>query len=191
MRILCVVGKGTWVTPHIVESLQEGGHRVHTYYYGSEVGEFYGHSRAQLRAKKNHELVHFVKEFSHESGFDLIFCYVYDDFLLPATARALASQDIPMVNYNVDMINQWHRQTRTARFFTRMLCAQRENMRELARYNPRVRYFPMAGRKPLEASGGSFQPGAPVTFVGTPMPYRVAVLGRLHRAGIPLAICGK
>ena len=39
----------------------------------------------------------------HNGGLDLIFCYVYDDFLLPEYAKLLEQLDVPMVNYNVDM----------------------------------------------------------------------------------------
>src|SRR5262245_8215555 len=96
-----------------------------------------------------------------------------------------------MVNYNVDMTNQWYRQTRTARYFTAMLCAQRVHMNDLARYGAPVYYFPMAARAPTLTDGPRIEIPAPVTFVGTPMSYRIAVLGDLIDAGIPLAIYGK
>jgi spore maturation protein CgeB len=50
----------------------------------------------------------------------------------------------------------------------------------------------MAARMPeaISAEPG-WQPAAPVTFVGTPMPYRIMVLHLLHEAGVPLAVYGK
>lgn len=172
----------------------DSGHTVHVFHYGNAVGEFYGRDGARERSRKNNDLLEMAKRLCRTGGgLDLIFCYVYDDFLLPETARALASLDVPMVNYNVDMISQWYRQARTAGYFTRMLCAQRDNMKELARYNPRVLHFPMAGRKSTCNQGDTteFVPAAPVTFVGTPMPYRTAVLARLQRNGVPMAVYGK
>ncbi len=163
------------------------------FYYGSGVGEFYGRSRHQERTEKNLALLSQARALCLGAGLDLIFCYVYDDFLQEETARALAKLDVPMVNYNVDMVAQWYRQSLTAPYFTMMLCAQRANMSQLARYNTRVLHFPMAA-KPTTAGADTEHappPDAPVTFVGTPMTYRTRVLEHLHRSDIPLAIYGK
>ena len=192
LKIICVIERGTWVEPHIVESLRSMGHRVHVFYYGDGIGEFYGAARREELAARNRALVQMAESLCRGTGLDLIFCYVYDDFLMEESALRLAGLDVPMVNYNVDMVNQWYRQTRTARYFSRMLCAQRSNMEQLARYNPRVLYFPMAGRNIVSDSAmGEFTPAAPVTFLGTPLPHRVSVLARIHGQGIPLAIYGK
>lgn len=97
-----------------------------------------------------------------------------------------------MVNLNVDMSNQWYRQLRTARYFSRMLCAQRSNMEQFERYGARPLYFPMAASAPPTATAvGAWQPAAPVTFVGTPMPYRTRCLVHLHQAGVALAVYGR
>ena len=70
-------------------------------------------------------------------------------FFCPKSPHALRALDVPMLNYNVDMTNQWYRQIRTARYFTGMLCAQRVHMSDLARYGAPVYYFPMAARAPV------------------------------------------
>jgi len=192
LKILCVIESGTWVDSHIVGSLRAGGHDVHVFHYGFAVGEYYGRSRRQERARGNEQLLETAKALCRDPGLELVFCYVYDDFLQEDTAEELSALDVPMVNYNVDMVNQWYRQTRTARYFTRMLCAQRANMRQLARYNPSVLHFPMAASVVSGSQASStLAPAAPVTFVGTPMPCRERVLARLNRDGIPLAIYGK
>lgn len=192
MKILCVIESNSWIEHHIVGTLKDAGHIVHVYYQNF-VGEFFGRKRRDERLEKNYELLNMAKELNLGSRLDLIFCYVYDDFLLPETARTLAALDVPMVNYNVDMVNQWYRQSRTAKYFTRMLCAQRENMDQLARYNPRLLYFPMAGRVNRQQPDCvcDFKPAAPVTFLGTPNIYRAAVLSRLHAIKVPLAVYGK
>jgi spore maturation protein CgeB len=193
MRILTVLESPSWVDHHIVGSLEELGHTVHQFSYGQCVGEFYGRARHDEQKSKNIQLFELAKSLLHSDGLDLIFCYVYDDFLLPEFAKALADLDVPMVNYNVDMVNQWYRQIRTAKYFTRILCAQRVNMENMARYEAKVMYFPMAARSPttLHVAEDQWQPAAPVTFVGTPMLYRTEILRRLHKAGVPLAIYGK
>jgi len=193
MQILTVLEGPSWADYHIAGSLEEMGHSVTRFTYGSHVGEFYPQARASQRLQKNRDLLNTAKAMQAEGGLDLIFCYVYDDFLLPEYASALADLNVPMVNFNVDMINQWYRQSRTARYFTRMLCAQRMNMDQLARYDAKVMYFPMAARLPaaVTSDAAAWLPAAPVTFVGTPMPYRTRVLKRLHEAGVPLSIYGK
>lgn len=192
LKILCVIESGTWADFHIAGSLRELGHEVRVFHTGPGVGEYFGRSRRAERREKNLALLEAARSLRRGSGLDLIFCYVYDDFLEEATAEALANLDAPMVNYNVDMVNQWYRQTRTARYFSMMLCAQKTNMEELARYNPRVLYFPMAARSGDSGSGDRvFLPAAPVTFLGMPMQYRARVLSRLHAQGIPLALYGK
>jgi spore maturation protein CgeB len=193
MRILAVVESSSWIEYHIIGSLTEMGHEVHRFSYGSFVGEFYGRGRRSERSSKNEALLRTARDLLQTRGLDLIFCYVYDDFLTVQNARQLARLGVPMVNLNVDMVNQWYRQLRTARFFSRILCAQKANMASLALYGARVLYFPMAARLPDEADEGSsdFVPDAPVTFLGTPMPGRVRLLAELERTGVPLAVYGK
>jgi hypothetical protein len=98
-----------------------------------------------------------------------------------------------MVNLNVDMVNQWYRQIRTAKYFTRILCAQRDNMDNMSRYGASVSYFPMAGRPNNIVSNTNidFKPHAPVTFLGTPMPYRKKILRYLVDHDVDLAVYGK
>lgn len=189
MRILTVLEQNTWADYHLAGSLEHMGHLVCRFFYGNSAGEFYGRRRMAERAEKNAQLLALASELARD-GLDLIFCYVYDDFLLPETAKQLAHLDIPMVNLNVDMVNQWYRQSRTAMYFTRMLCAHKNNMDGLVRCGGKPFYFPMAGREP-DTSTGRFNPASDVTFVGTPALYRKKVLSHLAVAGIPLAIYGK
>ncbi len=192
MNILVVGEAGTWFDQHVTASLRDSDHHVSVFHYGDAVGEYYSRARRSERERKNRALLRQAKELKAERGLDLIFCYVYDDFLAPEIAAELKSLGAPMVNYNVDMTNQWYRQTRTAQYFTAMLCAQRAHMDDLASHGAPTHYFPMAARAPASSDcGGSETAVAAVTFVGTPMPYRIAVLSELGAAGVPLAIYGK
>jgi spore maturation protein CgeB len=191
LNIFVVVEANTWFDNHVMATLREVGHRVGVFHYGNAVGEYYPRARRSEREWKNRELLRQAAAFKAEHGLDLIFCYVYDDFLLPETAAGLRALGAPMLNYNVDMTNQWYRQSRTARYFTGMLCAQRIHMEDLSRHGAPVHFFPMAARAPVFLGDRSLPVPASVTFLGTPMPYRNAVLRRLNEAGIPLAIYGK
>jgi spore maturation protein CgeB len=188
MRVLAVAEQPSWFDPHIVGSLIDMGHEVHRFASGVAVGEFFGRARQRDRAQRNRSLVELAAALVRGGGLDLIFCYVYDDFLTVESARALSSLGVPTVNLNVDMANQWYRQIRTAPYFTFMLCAQRANMASLARYGARVLHFPMAARP---ATPGEFASAAPVTFLGASVPYRQRILAALERAGVPLAVYGR
>ena len=159
MRILCVIEQAGWAESHLAGSIRALGHEVVVFYDGLGVGEFYGRSRRRERAEKNRALLSQASALRSGTGLDLIFCYVYDDFLQEETARAPAKLDVPMVNYNVDMATEWYRRCLTAPYFTMMLCAHRANMSQLARYNSRVLDFPMAAR----AHTGAVADGACVT----------------------------
>jgi spore maturation protein CgeB len=187
-----VVGEAnTWFDHHVTTSLRGIGHKVTVFHYGEGVGQYYPRSRRSDRTKKNRALLEQARKLKTTEGLDLIFCYVYDDFLLPETAAALGTLGAPMINYNVDMTNQWYRQIKTARYFTLMLAAQRAHMNDLARYGAPVYYFPMATRAPTFVVNHTVKVAAPVTFVGSPMSHRIAVFNALIDAGIPLAIYGK
>ena len=191
MKILCVLESPSWCDHHLAGSLEDMGHEVVRFNYGDCVGEFYGRRRREERKKKNETLINLTRKLVHGRGLDLIFCYVYDDFLLPETAKILASFDVAMVNLNVDMVNQWYRQTRTAKYFTRILCAQKSNMEAMERFDAKVFYFPMAARIPPTPKRQVRPLSEQVLFVGTWMPYREQVLKRVHDAGLPIHIYGK
>ena len=191
MNVLVVSEAGTWFDDHLTASLRQAGHQVSVFHYGNFVGEYYPRARWSERERKNRDLLRQATRFKSDCGLDLIFCYVYDDFLLPEVAAALTGLGAPMLNYNVDMTNQWYRQIRTARYFTGMLCAQRVHMKDLGRYGAPVHYFPMAAQAPEPGNGDDVRVPALVTFIGTPTAYRIAVLGELLSAGIPIAIYGR
>src|SRR5262245_50110168 len=193
MRILTIAESPGWFDNHIVGTLIEMGHQVFQFSYGPSVGEFYGRSRRSEQVEKNQALLDRAQSLIRSNGLDLIFCYVYDDFLMPETAQALGQLGAPVVNLNVDMVNQWYRQIRTGRYFSCVLCAQKANMKNLEMYGTRVLYFPMAARtqQGQQTLATEFVPAAPVTFLGTPMPYRISVLAELQRAGILFGVYGK
>jgi hypothetical protein len=191
VRILTVLDGEPWGARHIVGSLRELGHDVHSHVYGEAVGEFYGRARAQEREKKNERLVEVAKCLRRNGGLDLIFCYAYDDFLLPAAAADLAGIGAPFLNLNVDMAGQWYRQIQTAKHFTFVLCSQRAHMQSLAAYGARTLFFPMAGRTSDANTTDEVAPKAAITFLGSPTPYRQQVLSLLERAGLSIGVYGR
>ncbi len=191
LNILVVIEKNSWFDWHISSSFKEMGHHVQSFYYGESLCEFYGKKRQEERIKKNQQLVDVVNQLFQDNRLDLIFCFVQDDFLLPHYARLLEKLDVPFVNYCVDMACQWYRLTRTAKFFSCILCAQPTNIDNLKQYAKKTLYFPMAARKLTHHPLNDFIPQAPVTFIGTPTPYRVKMLSLLNSFSIPLVIYGK
>lgn len=192
MNILIVIEKNSWAEWHIANGFKKMGHTVSCFYFGDYAGEFYGYQRRNEQIKKNRILVDTAKRLRDESGLDLIFCYVYDDFLLPQYAKKLSDLGVPMVNYNVDMSVRWYRQIRTACYFDLMLCAQPDNMENLARYSKKVFYFPMAAT-PCQLNGDFLlgEKKLEVTFLGTAILYRRRMLSALANASVSLSVFGK
>src|SRR3990167_5616061 len=192
LKILVVIEKNTWMDIHLANSLESMGHIVTRFYYGDCIGEFYGVSRHNERKKKNNSLFNLVKNLKKEQDLNLIFCCVYDDFLLPKYAKALSMLNIPMVNYNVDMPTHWFRQIRTAKYFDIVLCAHQNNMGHLKKYAKKVLYFPMAAQQShLIYTASQLEKKYDVTFLGMAYPYRQQILSELIKSDIPLFIFGK
>lgn len=190
LKILVVMEENSWVNIHIANSLEAMGHNVSRFYFGDSVCEFYGYTRRHEHIEKNKKLVSFAKSLRDKQGLDLIFCYVYDDFLMPKYAKALSDLKVFMVNYNVDMAIQWFRQIRTACYFDIMLCAQPDNMDNLRKYSKKVYYFPMAAQSVTSLSS-NVEKIHDVTFLGTALPYRRYALSQLAKSSVPLSIYGK
>jgi hypothetical protein len=93
MKILFVSESGSWADPHLAGSLEALGHHVERFFYGDAVAEFYGSARRSERVDANLRLYETARRLTHQGGLDLIFCYVYDDFLLPSTARGNRRSD--------------------------------------------------------------------------------------------------
>lgn len=192
LTILAVIEKNSWVEQHIVNSLKVMGHEVSCYYIGEYVGEFYARSRKQTQVEKNKELFSTARELRNEQGLDLIFCYVYDNFLMEEYAKKIANLGVCMVNYNVDMPSQWFRQIKTARYFDYMLCAQQQHMDSLLKYSRKVYYFPMAAQEMLPQEDPHFrEQDEDVSFFGTSLPFRQHILSALAKEDFSLAIYGK
>jgi hypothetical protein len=193
MNIFTITEKDSWIDDHIITALRNMGHSVYNYYYGQYVGEFYGIKRRKERSEKNELLRQKLDEVKITQGIDLIFSYVYDDFLNDATGKKIQSLNVPSLNYNVDMVGQWYRQTKTASYFSHILCAQQINMDCMSRFNKNVVYFPMASNSdpsstdiPKQRDGDS-----KVRFIGTCSPYRKAVLSSVSKNNIDVEVYGK
>src|SRR3989338_1001845 len=192
LKILVVIEKNSWVDLHIANSLELMGHSVTRFYFGEYISEFYGVKRHAEQKEKNIALVSTIKTLRDHDGLDLIFCYVYDDFLLPKYAKELSNLNIPMVNYNVDMPSQWYRQIRTAQYFNLMLCAQPDYMENLARYSKKVFYFPMAAQTLFAKNSEALEKKMyEVTFLGTALPSRRLLIAALSDTTTQLSIFGK
>ena len=192
LNILAVIEQNSWVEFHIIDSLKTMGHQVQCFYIGDYVGEFYGRSRKDEQLKKNIDLLSQAKQLRDLQSLDLIFCYVYDDFLLEEYAKKLAQLGVPMVNYNVDMPTKWYRAIKTSRYFDCMLCAQPQHMKSLSKYSRKVHYFPMAA--PVitsEENHSNIISIADLTFLGTSLPFRQRLLNALAQEEWTLEVYGK
>ncbi|MDH4185902.1 MAG: glycosyltransferase, partial [Nitrospira sp.] len=123
----------------------------------------------------------------------LIFCVVYDDFLLVETAKQLQALGAPMVNYHVDMAFQWYRVIKTAPYFDVLAVAQMDNAEHLTPYCQEIHWMPMAANQKFyfrhADSPASYDHN--VAFVGSFNPFRRALLQECVRKGVTPVVFGR
>jgi hypothetical protein len=144
------------------------------------------------RDELNGQLIRLAIELQASGKLDLIFCVVYDDFLLVETAERLRALRVPMVNYHVDMAFQWYRVIRTAPYFDVLAVAQLTNAEHLRRYNPNIQWMPMAANPAFYfrrvVPMAHYEYG--VSFLGSFNPFRRALLAECVRNGIKPVVFG-
>jgi len=146
--------------------------------YPGGMGQLGSKQWRDQRNELNHRLVKLARTLKVAGKLDLIFCIVYDDFLLVETAKRLRDLGAPMVNYHVDMAFQWYRVIRTAPYFDVLAVAQLTNSEHLRPYNPNIEWMPMAAnpnfyfRQAVPRSRYEYA----VSFVGSFNPFRRALL---------------
>jgi hypothetical protein len=147
----------------------------------------------KTREELNRTLLATARTLRAAGRLDLIFCIVYDDFLLLETAEQLRQLGAPMVNYHVDMAFQWYRVIRTAPYFDVLAVAQLTNAEHLRPYCRDIHWMPMAAN-PRFYYRPSREPMTPhhiVTFVGSFNPFRRALLQECVRHGLAPVVFGR
>ncbi len=174
------------------EGWRQAGCQVHEFLYGTHMGRLWTRSGARQNGDVNARLLSLARQLKRENRLDLIFAVIYDDVLEEATAKGLRTLGVPLVNYHVDMVGQWYRVLRTARYFDRLACAQRVHWKPLERAGARPYFMPMAAN-PESEDGVSTRPEDRfngVLYLGSPWSYRRQVLGDLARQKFPLRVYG-
>ena len=188
MNVLTVLCSGGWMPGNLSEGWRRLGCGVQEFFYGRTMGRSWtAPGRADNRAT-NARLLETARRLKSEGALDLVFAVVYDDVLEVETARALRDLGVPLVNYHVDMVGQWHRVLRTARYFDRIACAQREHWHGLERAGARPFYMPMAANAADDSQDRIDFDG--LVYMGSPWLYRRATLRRVQDAGVPLRVYG-
>jgi len=100
---------------------------------------------------------------------------------------------VPMVNYHVDLIGQWHRVIKTGRYFDLVACAHQDNWKALKKLGIKPYYMPMAANpiNEFEPKNNPVEFFDGVCYLGAPSPYRIEVLERLKSNRIPLKVYGR
>ena len=192
MNVLTVLCRGGWMPRNLSEGWRRLGCSVEEFFYGTHMGKSWDREGLAENRSVNDGLWALARRLKSEGRLDLIFMVIYDDVLEVETARKLRSLDVPMVNYHVDLVGQWYRVLRTARYFDRIACAHRDHWGALVRAGARPFYMPMAAN-PLPEPGGTAvgeRSFSGVLYLGSPMPYRRQVLSGLIAGDIPVRIYG-
>src|SRR5689334_8633459 len=115
MHILAVLPPDRWMEINLLDSLREHYcQELHVFNYPGGMGQLGSGDWRKTRDELNRNLLTTARTLRAAGRLDLIFCLVYDDFLLLETAHQLQQLGAPMVNYHVDMAFQWYRVIRTA-----------------------------------------------------------------------------
>lgn len=150
MRVLAILPPDRWMEINLLDTLrQHYCEDLHVFTYPGGMGQLGSRSWRAQRGELNRQLVTRARELKANGKLDLIFCVIYDDFLLIETAKQLRDLAVPMVNYHVDMAFQWYRVIRTAPYFDVLAVAQLTNAEHLRSYNPNIEWMPMAANPEL------------------------------------------
>jgi spore maturation protein CgeB len=194
MRVLAVLPPDRWMEANLLDTLRRHYcDELQVFTYPGGMGQLGSKQWRAQRNELNHRLVRSARALKAAGRLDLIFCIVYDDFLLVETAKRLRDLGVPMVNYHVDMAFQWYRVIRTAPYFDVLAVAQLTNSEHLRPYNPNIEWMPMAANPNFY-----FRQAVPrsryehtVSFVGSFNPFRRALLAECVGKGIRPVVFGR
>src|SRR6185295_2386694 len=179
MRALAIFPLERWIEINLLDTLRQhycADLQVFTYPGG--MGQLGSKLWRAQRNELNCRVLELARSLKASGKLELIFCIVYDDFLLVETAKQLRDLGVPMVNYHVDMAFQWYRVIRTAPYFDVLAVAQLANAEYLQSYNPNIEWMPMAANPTFyfrdAVSSQNYEHG--VSFIGSFNPFRRALL---------------
>jgi len=194
MHILAILPPDRWMEINILDTLRRHyDDQLHVFTYPGGMGQLGSSVWREKRDELNRDLLCTARRLRAAGRLDLIFCIVYDDFLLVETAKQLRDLNAPMVNYHVDMAFQWYRVIRTAPYFDVLAVAQTSNADHLRSYNSHVEWMPMAANPTFYTRpvAEKVDHAYGVTFVGSFNPFRRALLAECIRRGIRPIVFGK
>ena len=194
MRALAVLPPDKWMEINLLDTLRNHYcNDLQVFTYPGGMGQLGSKRWRVQRDELNCRLVQLARSLKSAGRLDLIFCIVYDDFLLIETAKQLRDLGVPMVNYHVDMAFQWYRVIRTAPYFDVLAVAQLTNAEYLKPYNPNIEWMPMAANPSFyfrdAALGKKLEHG--VSFIGSFNPFRRALLAECVSKGIRPVVFGR
>ena len=194
MNVLAILPPDRWMEINLLDTLRRYYcDNLHVVHYPGGMGRLGSSLWREKRDELNQELLRFARDLQAAGQLDLIFCIVYDDFLLVETAKQLRDLRVPMINYHVDMAFQWYRVIRTAPYFDVMAVAQMTNAEYLAPYNRNIHWMPMAANPDFYYAPAATVPGyeQDVAFIGSFNPYRRALIADCVSRGIRPVVCGR
>jgi spore maturation protein CgeB len=190
MHVLTVLCRDGWMSGNLTEGWRRLGCVVEEFFYGTHMGKAWDRQGRELNHDTNRRLLEVAERLATEGRLDLIFCAIYDDVLEVETIRRLGKLGVPIVNYHVDLVGQWYRVVRTGKYFDRIACAHEDHWTGLRRAGGRPYYLPMASNPPVFDAPATASAFDGVVYLGSPWPFRKAVLAQLAREGVPLRIYG-
>ena len=190
LNVLTVICRDGWMSTNLTEGWRRLGCHVEEFFYGTHMGKSWDREGLATNRDTNRRLTEIAERLAATGRLDLIFCVIYDDVLEVDTIKRLRKLGAPIVNYHVDLVGQWYRILRIAKHFDRIACAHENHWDGLKHAGARPYYMPMAANPPAHVARPSRMPFDGIVYLGSPWPFRRAVLGRLAAEGFPLKIYG-
>lgn len=194
MRALAVLPPDKWMEINLLDTLRNHYcNDLQVFTYPGGMGQLGSKRWRVQRDELNCRLVQLARSLKSAGRLDLIFCIVYDDFLLIETAKQLRDLGVPMVNYHVDMAFQWYRVIRTAPYFDVLAVAQLTNTEHLKPYSREINWMPMAANPDFyfRKAGEQSQYEHGVSFIGSFNPFRRALLAECVSKGMRPVVFGR
>lgn len=190
-EVLLILCDTPWMKAHLVRGWQMTEANVTVEYFGTTMGRGWDGQGLRQHRERNARWRNVASQIAANRGLDLVFLVAYDDVLEDESFIHFKKLGAKLVLYHVDMLPQWYRIIRAAKFIDLLCYASSDHIRYFEKrgvqlFNFAFAAIPSAAEEicspPLSFDG--------VLYTGSPWPYRQRILHTIAAAGVPLRIYG-
>jgi spore maturation protein CgeB len=191
-RVLIIAPQTEWIYQNLTPSFR----RLCSAVYAIPVGNSMGNSEIPnwraMRAKIWDRVMSDVRSLTRGQGIDLIVSMLYDDAITREQAQQLRSLGVPIVQYHVDMNEQWYRVLRHIDKLDLLVVSHMQHLEPIMRKGVQIHYMPM-GASPdrYTPDAKSTAPACEVLFLGSPNSARLEAVASAVQSGETIDVVGR